>query len=109
MKIEIIKSCKIGEKTFKKGDQIIVLNNLGKKLIQNKFAVTKDFISLQEIEAAKISRELAEEILEELPTNARRRITEIRKISNKVVLDFLLSDSRTTVRKAASRRIEEIR
>lgn len=108
MKIELIKPYTIGKKTFKEGDQIIVLNALGKKLIRNKFAIAKDFISLQEIEAEKISVDLAQEIIENLPMNAAKRKKEIPKISNRVVLEYLLSDARITVRKAASKRIEQI-
>lgn len=109
MKIELIKPYKTGLKTFKEGDQLIVLNTLGKKLIREKFAIAKDFISLQEIEAAKISKEMAEEIIEELPMNAKKRVKEISKISNVIVLEYLLSDTRSTVRKAASLRIEQIK
>lgn len=108
MKIELLKPCKIGTKTFEEGDQIIVINSLGKKLIREKFAIAKDFISLQEIEADKISIERAEEIIEELPRTAKKRIKEIPKISNKIVLEFLLTDPRSTVREAVLRRIEEI-
>lgn len=108
MKIIIQKSCKIGAKTFKKDAEIIVTNDLGKKLIKNKFAVTKDFVSLQEIEASKISREKATEIIEELPMNAKKRVSEVPKISNVLVLEYLLGDTRSTVRDAASKRIEEL-
>ncbi|MGR3220736.1 MAG: hypothetical protein ACUZ8H_13105 [Candidatus Anammoxibacter sp.] len=108
MKIELKKSYKIGAKTFKKGTELIVINSLAKKLIQKDIAFTKDFISLQEIEAAKISKEKAIETIEELPDNAKKRVSEIPKISNVIVLEYLLGDTRSTVREAASKRIEEI-
>lgn len=109
MKIKLLRPYKIGLKTHKKGTQIIVLKPLGKKLIRNKFAIAKDFISLQEIEADKISVSTAQEIIEDLPANAIKRIKRIPEISNKIVLEFLLGDSRVTVRKSALKRLEDLK
>lgn len=108
MKIKLIKPCKIGQKKYSKGSEIIVLNALGKNLIRKKFAISKEFISLQEKEAEKISVLSAQEIIENLPTNAKKLKREIPKISNKIVLEFLSSDSRITVREAIAKRIEQI-
>lgn len=108
MKIELIKPYKIGNKTLNPGAELIVLDGLGKKLIRKKLAIEKKFISLQEIEADKISVSRAQEIIEDLPLNATKRIKRILEISNKIVLEFLLGDPRVTVRNAATQRLENL-
>lgn len=108
MKIELIKPYKIGNKTLNPGAELIVLDRLGKNLIKKKVAIKKNFISLQEIEANKVSVSMAQEIIEDLPLNAAKRIKRIPEITNKIVLEFLLGDPRVTVRNAATQRLENL-
>ena len=109
MKIQLTQACNIGGNLYKKDTKIIVDNNTAKRLIRKKFAVSKEFITLHEIEAAKESKIKAQEILEKLPTKAKDIIKATREISNRIVLDHLLSHPKITVRKAAFKRLEQMR
>lgn|SRR3990167_168218 len=109
MKIELLKPYKIGAKTYKAGTEIIVTNDLGKNLIQKKFAIVKEFISLQEFLSVKTSSDKAKELIENLPTDYKELLKEIKLITNIPVLEYLTGDSRVKIRQAALKRIDNLK
>ena len=112
MKIKIIKQCTFSGKTFRPGKSGInhqVETSLGESLIESGDAVSNEFVSERERLAAGISIEKAMEILSELPRKARDIIKDIKTIVNKPALNMLATeDHRSTVRKAALIRLEEL-
>lgn len=108
MKIKLLENTKIGGRPYKMGAQLEVDRSTGKKLIGRKIAMAKDFVTLTEIQAEKVSEKKAEEIIEELPINAKKRIELIKNLVNIPILEYLINDIRITVRNAAIKRLEQL-
>jgi len=108
MKIKLLGNTKIGGRAYKMGAQLEVDRPTGKSLIGRKVAMEQDFVTITEQMAEKVSVKKAEEILEDLPTNAKKLIKTIKSLVNIPILELLLNDARISVRNAASIRLEQL-
>lgn len=108
MKIKIKVAHKLGPLSLEVGDNIIVTNDVGRDLIGQGIAVSKEFVSLDDKIAEKVSKEKADQLREELPRKAVDQVKFIKTISNQVFLTELTGSELKSVRTAALRRLEEI-
>ena len=108
MKIELIEDCTVSNVQQKKGQKLQVQPDLGQRLIDEKKAKSTEYETYREKEAEKVSETNIVDILEELPDDARSLARKCKTLVNIHVLEFLATDSRVTVRKAAIKRLDEI-
>jgi len=104
MKIELTK--KWGDHPV--GTKLQVDRVTGKRLCNNDFAVSTEFVTLHEEVAEAQGEQEAEDIIEDLPERAHELIEVFPKISNTTVLTKYLEDTRITVREAAQARLAEL-
>lgn len=108
MKIKLLGNAKIGGYSYKMGTEIEVDRPTGNKLIGKKVAIEQDFVTLTDEIAEKVSEKKSEDIIENLPTNAKKLISVIGKLVNIPTLEHLLNDQRISVRTAAANRLEQL-
>jgi len=104
MKIKLTK--KWGK--YPKDTDLQVDRQTGKEIIAKGFAIEKDFVTLQEKIAVKEGYDKAVERIEKMPERAQDLVGIFPTISNTVLLQEYLEDTRITVSKAAAKRISEL-
>lgn len=108
MKIEIIKDCQANGLNLKAGQKAQMETSLAKSLIDGGNAKSSEYQTAREKYAESVSVEKAVEVLEDMPRKAEDIIKKIKMTTNKPALELLLTDGRSSVRKAAQSRIEEL-
>lgn len=109
MKVIFFKAHKMGSNSFKKGNRSLIITSIGEQLIEKGICEENNSVTLRDKIIEGQGEEIGEAILEELPDHADDIVDTIPSLSNKYALEHLVTDDRTTVSKAAKKRLKELK
>lgn len=108
MKIKLLKPHKFGQVKMAKGQELEVLNEVGRDLIKKKKAEASDHITISEVHVETKKEDDEEEEFMALPTDYITRAIALQTCDNMIVLEKCLEDTRKTVSLAAEKRIAQL-
>lgn len=109
MKIKLLKNHTFGQLKLKKGQELEVLDEVGRDLIGKGKAEASDHVTVSEIHIESKIEDEAEEEFIALPTDYNARAIALQTCSNMIVLEKCLEDTRKTVSLAAEKRIKQLK
>ena len=108
MKIELLKDITFSNKDWKKGQQLEVDREFGKRLVKKKIAKQAEFVTLTDLIQKQAVAGKVDDLFADLPTNIPQLLGRIKTLTDIDLLTTLLQHEKSTVVKAAGDRLDKL-
>lgn len=108
MNVTFLKDHQMGSNSFIKDQTAVIITSLAEQLVKDGVCEENNSVTLREKIVEATSESAKDDILDGLPDHAEDIVDNIPSISNKKVLEELATDDRSTVSKAAKKRLKQL-